>query len=386
MAAARKGRGRSPGSDDSSSDADPSEPESDGEDEEEEREPQTADEAAMAMMETAAALRLLGGPHAGVGVDQLLATAEQLTDDRAAVQDSLILRAVWAKDIGSGPPPNPLLAGVAAAAAAPQGTPAAVARRLARPEPPAILWVCSPAPHLCGQYAMLEGTDANGHPVWQKDAQPVRYLFSTHTSRWRVTDDKGDFAQGGGYMITAAEHGGAPPHECTEWLRKLGQPVCAATHVTATLTTDGSAAAASFLDSDGDRIEVWACAPLGCKLLQYAVNGVPRPPCRSIEYDDDSRTLDFPEHDLSVELPWRGFVLSLQKALAIAWAAGVDVSKLPADPTQEWLSEWRVEKTGDGRGRELAGRTYFWADRAKESCWQLGRRLREELGDDTAAT
>eukprot|EP01063_Lacrimia_lanifica_P017312 TRINITY_DN2418_c2_g1_i1.p2 TRINITY_DN2418_c2_g1~~TRINITY_DN2418_c2_g1_i1.p2 ORF type:complete len:1087 (+),score=434.92 TRINITY_DN2418_c2_g1_i1:2828-6088(+) len=69
-----------------------------------------------------------------------------------------------------------------------------------------------------GRYT-LAWEKVNGMPYWESaGAAPAMYLYSSSNQYWVVTDNKGDFAGGQGFMFTAEQHKGHPPTHSKHWV------------------------------------------------------------------------------------------------------------------------------------------------------------------------
>eukprot|EP01062_Namystynia_karyoxenos_P020840 TRINITY_DN17896_c0_g1_i1.p1 TRINITY_DN17896_c0_g1~~TRINITY_DN17896_c0_g1_i1.p1 ORF type:complete len:378 (+),score=121.37 TRINITY_DN17896_c0_g1_i1:75-1136(+) len=106
-----------------------------------------------------------------------------------------------------------------------------------RPAPAGAEVEVSGARHGCSGRYRESAQTANGHPVWcmvpDGDRGP-RFLFSTDAGFWMVTDTPGDFSLkgGSGFLCSAEEHRGRPPHALREWKQLATDPVDPAVTVT----------------------------------------------------------------------------------------------------------------------------------------------------------
>eukprot|EP01062_Namystynia_karyoxenos_P028232 TRINITY_DN21429_c0_g2_i1.p1 TRINITY_DN21429_c0_g2~~TRINITY_DN21429_c0_g2_i1.p1 ORF type:complete len:1788 (+),score=322.23 TRINITY_DN21429_c0_g2_i1:119-5365(+) len=83
-------------------------------------------------------------------------------------------------------------------------------------EPPQRLRILGADNGCSGSY-MLAHEMVNGMPIWSKlGALEARFLFSTASGHWRVSDTPEDFATGYGWLISE-EHGGLFPNQVTGW-------------------------------------------------------------------------------------------------------------------------------------------------------------------------
>eukprot|EP01063_Lacrimia_lanifica_P015147 TRINITY_DN2195_c0_g1_i1.p1 TRINITY_DN2195_c0_g1~~TRINITY_DN2195_c0_g1_i1.p1 ORF type:complete len:394 (+),score=121.55 TRINITY_DN2195_c0_g1_i1:55-1236(+) len=306
------------------------------------------------------------------GVQQLLATANTMLnqgDGDGRVDAVVALADGWLDDATE----EMRAAGVVC------GPAAHAARRLSVDVTADVIWVNSPNhwQHCTGRYKLDAKRVANGHPVWVMHARPdhydpendapsssqaLRYLYSTPLGKWRVTNDPDDFEKGGGYLLSA-EHNGAPPHLIESWWIKGAED--AAVVVTAQL-----GAAVAFTDDDLDPVEVFPIITPCAGRVQYAVNGVPRPPAASVCFSyEPTPTLTFPELETEIALDpstVHRTLLALQHALRGCSVHAV----LPRNVWKAWLSCWDVLAP-----QRTDGVPYYYHVKTRKTTWDLAAEL-----------
>ena len=368
------------------------------------RSPTNAAEAAQFLYETASCLQRAQPAHYERGVSQLLALVDQVIAGQTSVTAACAVGRAWlAKDscllhVDS-------LCGSAAAAArrlsknpdSADVTGAAIVAPCAAHD---TLWFHSASSwKFCsGKYKLVADTEANGMPLWHKaatDDARGTYIYSTPSEpkRWRVTDDRADFSQGGGYFVGASPHNGTHPHLTATWCKK-GQRD---NGVVVTSPVPGRTIV--FRDEDGDCIEMFlaSLADAGdVPLLQYAVEGNPRLPTACIEYDASEAALVFPAlacapspgcdeegceptaGQLSVTLvPHVAPRVVRSLSLLLSDASGVK-ARLPQEAAQVFLAAWNVV------GSNGSGRAYFYNTSSREATWDLCRALEAFSAEDGA--
>ena len=311
----------------------------------------TKEEVGQYLYEVASTLESSSEAYSQIGVEQCLAVVEKVLDGRINLKNAILFGQSWE-------------CGTTAQQTVPCGSATSAVRRLSSTAlHPLEIWVLSPNywEHCSGCYTQTNRI-INDYPLWVKGSD--RYLYSTPSGKWRITNDTSDFRQGGGYIISSEAHGGSPPQLTEDWVLKnvIDNDVCVKSF---------DQVGYQFNDIDGDDIYINS-NPSCC---QYAVGGVPRKPVSQVYYNPEVRILSFPEHDLEVQLSPLTVFKNLTMISRLLSRSGVDCSSVPSNPSRLFLAAWQVSAGGHIDGTSQ----YFYHSETRETTWDLCAKLADFL-------